>query len=89
MQTTINESVDIEFVRFIDHRRKYKSWPRKMKWRGKLYEFKSVAYYHKLREGRVIYHIFHMTDGANDFRLKFDPEVLSWKLEEVTDGNTN
>lgn len=89
MQTTINEAVDIELVCLIDRRRKYPSWPRKMNWRGKIYEFERVAYYHKSRVGRVIYHVFHMSDGASDFRLVFDPEVLSWKLEEVTDGNTN
>lgn len=89
MQSIINESVDIEFICSIDRKKKYPSFPKRMNWRGKIYEFKNVAYYHKSREGRVVYHIFHVTDGTTDYRLKFDPEYLGWKLEEVTDGNAN
>ena len=89
MQIEVNESVAIDFACSLDLKRKYRSWPRKMSWRGKVYEFNNVAYYHKSRVGRVIYHVFHVSDGSNDFKLIFDPEVLSWRLVEVTDGNTN
>ncbi|PIY71895.1 hypothetical protein COY87_03780 [Candidatus Roizmanbacteria bacterium CG_4_10_14_0_8_um_filter_33_9] len=60
--------------------------PVKIRWQGRDYMMKKLAYYHKIRQGRVIQHIFHVTDGNLDFRLRMDSDLLSWTLEEVTDG---
>lgn len=60
--------------------------PIKMKWQGRDYIFTSVAYPYKVREGRNITHIFHVSDGAMDFKLRLDSENLHWTLVEVTDG---
>ncbi|MBI5127342.1 hypothetical protein HZA76_02700 [Candidatus Roizmanbacteria bacterium] len=62
--------------------------PYKMRWRLRDYFIKKVAYHHKIREGRNLFHIFHVSDGNLDFRLKFDTENLNWVLEEVSDGNS-
>lgn len=61
--------------------------PVKIKWQGRVYNIQSVSYYHKLREGRNIQHIFHVTDGNMDFKLKLNSETLHWSLIEITDGN--
>jgi len=63
--------------------------PVKLRWRDQEYQIKKLAYYHKFRQGRILQHIFHVTDGHLDFRLRFDSEDLSWTLEEVDDGNTD
>lgn len=60
--------------------------PRKIKWNQREYTMTKLGYYHKYRVGRSIMHIFHVTDGHLDFRLRMDAENLHWVLEEVTDG---
>jgi hypothetical protein len=59
--------------------------PKKMIWQGRTYTFTQLAYHHKQRYGRTVMHIFHLTDGSKDFRLRFDTEDLTWFLEEVYD----
>jgi len=63
--------------------------PYKMRWRLRDYFIKRLAYHHKIREGRSLFHIFHVTDGNLDFRIRFDTESLNWILEEVSDGSTD
>lgn len=60
--------------------------PYKIRWRLRDYFIKKLAYHHKVREGRELIHIFHVTDGNLDFRLRFNTESLNWILEEVSDG---
>lgn len=60
--------------------------PVKIRWRGRDYIMQKLAYYHKVRQGRTMQHIFHVTDGHLDFRLRMDGDLLSWTLEEITDG---
>ena len=60
----------------------------KMRWRGRDYFIKRIAY-HKVREGRTLIHIFHVTDDKLDFRISFDTENLKWILEEVSDGSAD
>ncbi len=67
---------------------KNKAVPYKMRWRLRDYFIKKIAYHHTIREGRNLFHIFHVSDGNLDFRLKFDTENLDWVLEEVSDGNS-
>lgn len=61
--------------------------PYKIRWRLREYFIKKLAYYHKIHEGRNLIHIFHVTDGNLDFRLRLDSENLDWTLEEISDGN--
>jgi len=61
----------------------------KMGWRKRDYFIKRMAYHHKVREGRDLFHIFHVTDDNLDFRIRFDTENLEWILEEVSDGSAN
>lgn len=63
--------------------------PYKMRWRMRDYFIKRLAYHHKVREGRTLFHVFHVTDGNLDFRIRFDSESLNWILEEVSDGSTD
>lgn len=60
--------------------------PYKMRWQGRVYRLIKLAYYHKVRQGRTVIHVFHMTDGAMDFRLSCNSDTLHWTLEEVCDG---
>ena len=61
--------------------------PVKMRWQAKDYLINKLGYYHRTREGRTIQHIFHVTDGLLDFRLRLDSDTLHWTLEQVSDEN--
>lgn len=63
--------------------------PYRIRWRMRDYFVKKLSYYHKLREGRDLYHVFHVTDGNLDFCLKFNSDDLTWILEEISDGNAS
>lgn len=66
---------------------KNKVIPYKIRWQLRDYFIKKLNYYHKVREGRSLQHIFHVTDGNLDFRLRLNSENLEWTLEEISDGN--
>ncbi|MEX1052313.1 MAG: hypothetical protein WEC80_00520, partial [Patescibacteria group bacterium] len=70
-------------------RKNGKVFPRKLRWQGRDYAITKLAYYHKIRQGQALYHIFHVTDGNIDFRLKLDSFNLHWTLEEVSDGSAD
>ncbi len=61
--------------------------PVKMRWQTRLYAFQKLGYYHKVREGRTIMHIFHVADQSQDYRLRLDSDTLHWTLENVSDGH--
>jgi len=63
--------------------------PKKIRWQGRDYLINRLTYYHRARMGRVLLHIFHVTDGQLDFRLQLNSENLIWTLEEICDGNPN
>lgn len=63
--------------------------PRKIHWQGKDFLIKKLTYYHRVRQGRLLLHIFHVTDGVMDFRLSLNSENLHWTLEEITDGTAS
>ena len=63
--------------------------PLKLHWQGRDYLIKKLSYYHRIRQGKLLLHIFHVTDGVMDFRLSLNSENLHWILEEVTDGTSD
>ena len=83
MSEIINEKISV-ITSF--NRENSSVMPKKIRWQGRDYFIKSVSYHHLLREGKKLLHIFHVTDGVLDFRLRFDTESLHWTLEEVYDG---
>lgn len=85
MSEIINEKISV-ITSF--NRENNSVMPKKMRWQGRDYIMKSVSYHHLVREGKKLLHIFHVTDGASDFRLKLDTESLHWTLEEVYDGSS-
>jgi len=86
MTETINEKVSVVAV----YNRDNKSFlPQRLKWQGRVYNISKLGYHHTQKLGRILHHIFSVTDGNLAFRLNLDTEVLSWTLEEVSDGLTN
>ncbi len=62
--------------------------PKKVRWQGRDLLITKVAYHHKLRNGKFLQHIFHVSSETIDLRLRLDTETLQWTLEEVCDGLT-
>jgi hypothetical protein len=83
MAEHINESVSVAL--WSNHTTN-KTVPYSLYWHGRRYHITTVGLHHTVREGRVLTHIFSVTDGTTFFKLKFDTETLGWKLLEVADG---
>ncbi|MCL4374852.1 hypothetical protein M1523_03240 [Patescibacteria group bacterium] len=83
MQETINETVSV----IASYQRETgRVMPRKIRWRDRDYLIKQLTYYHRIRAGRTLSHVFHVTDGQTDFRLRLNSDTLGWTLEEICDG---
>jgi len=54
--------------------------PHKMRWQGREIEFTELALRHPTVQGKRMIHVFHVSDGANSYRLEFDAERLTWTL---------
>lgn len=66
-----------------------KVMPHKFKWNGREYKVHEVGYYHRRRVGRLVEHVFNVTDGVNAYRLVCNGDTLIWTLQEVSDGNAS
>ena len=86
MNESINEKISV--VTIYD-REKGTIQPYQLKWQGKKYTINKIGYYHKIRVGRGMKHIFSVTDGNMFFRLSLDSETLIWTLEHISDGFVN
>jgi len=83
MRETINEKISVVTIY---NREKKLVLPWLLKWQGRRYKITKLGYHHTERLGRVLHHIFSVTDGSTFFRLHLDTESLTWTLKEVSDG---
>ncbi len=61
--------------------------PYKMRWRNQDIVFAELGMKHPSTKGRRMIHVFDMSDGANDYRLEFDAESLTWTLVALLEGS--
>lgn len=54
--------------------------PAKMRWRGRDIAITELGLRHPTVQGKRMIHVFHVTDGANGYRIEFDAESLTWTL---------
>jgi hypothetical protein len=54
--------------------------PCRLRWRGQDIELTELALRHPTVQGKRMLHVFHVSDGANGYRLEFDAEGLTWTL---------
>jgi hypothetical protein len=80
MSEPINESVSVDLL---SNHIKGSAYPWVLSWHGKQFRITKVGLHHTYREGRVLFHMFSVTDGTTFFRLRFDTETLGWKLLEI------
>jgi len=83
MPEFVNEKVS---VALLTNKEKGTVCPAILYWRGRRYRIVKVGLHHTVREGRTLFHVFCVTDGATFFKLRFDTETLGWKLVEVEES---
>lgn len=84
MSEIIDESVS---VNLLSSHIKHATYPWAFMWRNRQYRITDVGLHHTVREGKVLYHIFSVTDGTSSFKLKLDTETLGWRLVEIETQN--
>jgi hypothetical protein len=57
--------------------------PYSLYWHGRRYQIKNVGLHHTYRQGRILIHVFSVTDGVSFFRLEMNGDTLEWRLLEV------
>ena len=62
---------------------KIASFPRRMEYEGREYTFMDGLRY-LVHKGQQLVQVFDMTDGARDYRLKFDNSQHSWTLVDMS-----
>lgn len=64
----------------------YMIMPVKMRWKKQEVIFTELGLRHPTTKGQRMIHVFDMSDGANDYRLEFDAEMLTWTLVTIIEG---
>ncbi|MBI5369753.1 hypothetical protein HZA85_00975 [Candidatus Uhrbacteria bacterium] len=82
MHQMLHDPVDV-IVSFTDNR----VLPRRLRWNNRDYPIERVNLVHSAREGTKRIFYFSVSDAANYFKLRLDPEYLEWHLVELyTEG---
>ena len=61
--------------------------PWKMKYGIHEIVFTRFGMRHPTTKGKRMVHVFDMSDGANDYRIEFDAERLTWTLISMVEGS--
>lgn len=76
----INERVDVVTVFKKQGDISSLCMPCKLRWRGQEIDITELALRFETEKGKRMIHVFHVSDGANGYRLEFDAERLTWTL---------
>jgi len=85
----LNERVDIVTLFRADGAERLVAIPWKMRRGGQETIFRKLGMRHPTARGRRMIHVFDMSDGANDYRLEFDAERLTWTLVSMVEGRSD
>lgn len=84
----INKRVEV-ITRFAAHGDPaYLVMPAKMKYGKEEVVFTELGLRHPTKKGQRMIHVFDVSDGANDYRLEFDAEMLTWSLVTIIEGES-
>ncbi len=86
MITKVDVPVSVELVFQAPTR---KVFPKTVVWNGRDYPITKLGYKHTFRQGRTLIHVFSVASNGAYFKLQLNSETLHWKLEEVSDGQSN
>lgn len=83
----INERVDVVPIFNAAANENMLCVPWKMKYKNREIIFTKLGMRHPTSKGRRMVHVFDVSDGANDYRLEFDCEHLTWTLVSMVAGD--
>jgi hypothetical protein len=84
---TINERVDVIALYRKSGDASTLCFPYKMRYKNQDIVFTKLGLRHPTSRGKRMIHVFDVTDGANDYRLEYDAEGLTWTLVAVLEGS--
>jgi hypothetical protein len=77
---TVNEQVAITQMGF---KKNLSAYPRRMEFRGTIYEFLDAGLHCLVKAGNNITEIITMTDGKSQFKLRTDNQGGNWTLVSI------
>lgn len=83
----INERVDVVPLFYANARETVVCVPWKMRYRNQEFVFTALGMRHPTEKGKRMIHVFDVSDNANDYRLEFDAERLTWTLISIMEGH--
>jgi hypothetical protein len=85
MREKINEEVS---VMMYYSAKKREALPWRISWQNKDYAVGKLGYYHKVKTGDTLHHIFELVDKESTlwFWIYLDTSNLHWTLETIHDG---
>jgi len=85
--TEVNIRVSVVSVSHAEARDTVSYVPYKMKYRNQEIVFTQLGMRHPTEKGKRMIHVFDVSDEANDYRLEFDAERLTWTLISIMEGH--
>lgn len=82
----INERIDVVALYYSKGEFMDLVKPIRMRWRNQEITFVEEALRYPTVQGKRMLHVFHMSDGANSYRIEFDAENLTWTLVKMIEG---
>lgn len=82
----INERVEVIATYHIVSSDTLICFPRKMRYRNQEIAFTTLGMRHPTKKGQRMIHVFEVSDDANDYRIEFDAERLTWTLVSMLEG---
>ena len=79
-RVTINEQVSVTKMGF---KKNLAAYPRRMEFRGTIYEFLDAGLRCLVRTGSHVAEIVTMTDGSQNFQLRSDNNGGNWTLVSI------
>ncbi len=80
MKNVINERVSITALGF---RKNLRVYPRRMEFRGLIYDFIDAGLRLEIRKNGLVEEIFTLSDGVKSYRLRTDNSTGIWTLLSV------
>lgn len=77
LRTNLNKEVTVTGLYFS---RQMRSFPKRIEFDGNEYTFLESGFRYLVQKGQQLTELFDMTDGTNNYRLKFDNSERTWTL---------
>ncbi len=84
-RTNINKEVTVTSM-FFRNGQRLQGFPKRIEFDGSERTFVESGFHYLVKKGQRLVEFFDMTDGTQDYRLKFDNGERTWTLVGVSDS---